>query len=451
MRIPLAISLLFIAAVSSDGQVVAPSEISDPAIRTLQQDSLPQLQLVAKNIATHKFDYDFYLTRKLDIDEKQQKSTDQHSIRFENYQGGVVLAISGNYFGAYPAAKFTPEQRARRTFFSVVLPLAKASVPILEADSAVQGYAFEISHHVISKAMGLPVEIPENLMIYIPRAAAIKLINAHDRSSQQAALLDSQVFLNAQPLNLWLSDEGAPSRNEIENSHPVTLQKTSLQSAVANPVTPPAIPAPSLVATAAPLPIPAPEVVAVPTAPAQPPAHEFVSLPAAEIPRDISPQALASLQSANQAVNNHLVKDLAAQAHFITYAPPAFVPFRNRSYLELSMSTTISESSGASRYKLAALTFDEQISPLIRRVLTYYPNHQDFDGVSFSTTVHTPIRQGVPHAAPLSIEFFFPLTAMRSYEAYDITGQELLNGGVILIDGERVGLDLQQAEAAGRQ
>jgi hypothetical protein len=62
------------------------------------------------------------------------------------------------------------------------------------------------------------------------------------------------------------------------------------------------------------------------------------------------------------------------------------------------------------------LAFDEHISPLIRRVLTYFPGDQNFDGISFSTTVHGRTKPGVPAAKPLSVEFFFPLESLRRYD-----------------------------------
>jgi len=451
MRIPMSCLCLALCTAVATAQVVAPAEISDPSLRLLQVSVMPQLKLVAKSVTSHKFDYNFYLTRKLDIDEKKQKTSDQHSIRFEHYNGMTVLAISGNYYGAYPINRFSEAQRARRTFFSVILPLAKASVPMLEDNLAVQGFAFEVSHHVIGRAMGLAVERPENLMVYLPRVAAIKLVTASDRTSQQAALLDAQVFLNAAPLDLWLADEGGPSRSEVANSQPVPLKQTSLAGEIS--IAPVTIPLPDAPEAAVVLPTAAARSTTVPAVVAAPltaPAPDATTPIAIVTPRDLSPQALASLQSANQAVNNHLVKDLAHEAHLVAYAPPAFIAFRNQAYLELSLSTTLSESARSSRYKLAALTFDEQISPLIRRVLPYFPRQADFDGISFSSTVQTKTKPGVHASAPISIEFFFSLGAMRQYESFELTGQGLLNCGIILINGERVEVDLQLAEGDSR-
>jgi hypothetical protein len=143
-----------------------------------------------------------------------------------------------------------------------------------------------------------------------------------------------------------------------------------------------------------------------------------------------------------------MLKELEPEAHFVMYAPPAFIPFHRQVYFELSMTTVLAEPPESSRYELAALAFDEHISPLIRRVLTYFPGDQNFDGISFSTTIRGRTKPGAPAGKPLSVEFFFPLESLRRYEAYDCTGQQLINEGIVLINGERAGLDLQLAQGS---
>jgi hypothetical protein len=162
--------------------------------------------------------------------------------------------------------------------------------------------------------------------------------------------------------------------------------------------------------------------------------------------RDFSDEALASLQSANQDNLDRLVKELEPQAHFVTYAPPKFVVFRKAIYLELSFNTPLPAPATASRYQLAALAFDEQVAHLVRPVLGYFKGEQKFDGISLSTTVHGTGKAGTSSSGQ-AVEFFLPLSALHCYEAYDCTGQQLLDAGTILINGERVGLDLQAAEA----
>jgi len=68
-----------------------------------------------------------------------------------------------------------------------------------------------------------------------------------------------------------------------------------------------------------------------------------------------------------------MVKALYGQAHFFFYVAPAFVGFRQGVYLQASFRTSIDAAPGSSRYKLAALAFDEHVSHLIRPLLDYFP------------------------------------------------------------------------------
>ncbi len=60
------------------------------------------------------------------------------------------------------------------------------------------------------------------------------------------------------------------------------------------------------------------------------------------------------------------MKELDSQAHFVSYAPPKFVAFRQGIYLELSLNSTLPASAAGSRYKLAATAFDDHVAHLIR-------------------------------------------------------------------------------------
>ena len=53
-------------------------------------------------------------------------------------------------------------------------------------------------------------------------------------------------------------------------------------------------------------------------------------------------------------------------------------------------------------------------------------------------------------ATAVSVEFYFPMEALRRYEAYDCTGQQLIDSGIVLIIGERAGLDLERAQGSGQ-
>jgi len=414
--------LLFVTSASL-AQVVSPVEIKDPALRALQQQYMDDLGRAGEDILSIHFDYPFYLSRKLDLDQARQQIADQSSIRFDSYNGQTVLAITGNYYAAYSAQKMSPGQRARSTFLKVVMPILKAAVPFFQNNEHVQGFAVEISHHIMGKVMGVSMERPENLMVFLSRSGALRLLAAKDETAQQAALLQGEMFLNAQPISIWLNDSVLPpaaSDHPDDTSNTASgAEKTGAETAGKGSGSQPGVSTPPALK---------------PKEPPPPP------------PRDTSTQALSVLQFADQPIVDRIVKELDSQAHFVAYAPPKFVAFRQGIYLELSLNSTLPPSAAGSRYKLAAMAFDEHIAHLIRPLLAYFKDAQDFDGIGFSTNLHLA-GKAVPGASE-AVEFFFPLSSLRCYEKYDCTGQQVLDAGTILINGERVALDLQVAEGS---
>jgi hypothetical protein len=386
-------------------QVISPAEIKDPELREMQQQYLEQLKYVGNEVHAHNFDHPFYFSRRLDIDEQKQQRIDQRSVRFDKFKDETVLAITGNYYAAYPA-RMDGNERARHTFEEVVLPILKAEVSQFEKNSKIQGYAFEISHHVIGKVMDVTMERPENVEFVIPQPAAQRLVLAKNETEMQGALLDSQVFLNTEPTTLWVRKDVAEPET-LKHPSPTATQEiaqTAKNSASGF--------APAL----------------------------NIATPA----RDTSPEALNALQTGNQPTLDKIVSELDSQAHFVPYAPPKFVAFHQGIYLEVSVTTTLGISQ-ASRYKQAALAFDEHVSHLIRPALSYFKKDSSFDGIGFSTSLR--IGTDKDATSTEAVEFFLPFAALRCYERYDCTGQQLLDAGIVLINGERVGLDLQGAEA----
>jgi hypothetical protein len=407
-RIDLALGVL-LCAIAAAAQVVAPPEIRDPALRDLQQKHLAELKAVAVAIAAHTFPYRFYFSRVIDLDEQEQQRSDQRSIQFAKFEQKTVIQITGNYYASYSAERMKKEERARRTFQDVILPILQVEVPQFAAEPAVEGYALEISHHVSKKMLGVSTENPENLVLAINKAAAARLIAATGEEDQKAALREASIFINKQPAWLW---PGETAQSAVEAAAPVQ----------------------------APAPVPAPVKVSAPT-----------PVPATQPPvaaaRDATPDALKSLQAAEQPSLDKLVHDLAGAAHFVSYAPPSFISFHKGIYLQLSLTTQLQESHDGSRYKAAALAFDEHIAHLIRPAAAYFKGDSGFDGIDFSTTV----RSADKNEGGIAVEYIFNFPSLRCYEEYDCTGQQLINAGFILINGERVSLDLQTAEAGIRR
>lgn len=412
MRLLAALLILaFISVVGAAAQVLTPMELSDPKYQQLQQRHLQALMDIGNEIQEHKFPYPFYFSRVLDVDLSKAQLGDQRSIQFTSYQNQTVLEITGNYYASYSAALMNPYQRLKETFQQVIMPILRSEVSHFPDDSEFSAFGIEVSHHVRQKAMGVDAEGPENVVIVIPVVAAQHLVDAKTDDQRQAAALEASVFLNGVPYALWLGD-GAPSEGwkerSISTAHAPALHTASAEQSatatgsagVSSRLVNPALPA-----------------------------------------RIISPAELATLESSNADVVERLVHGMGQEAHFLPYAAPSFVAFRQGAYLQLPIATTVDTSPESSRYKLAALAFDEHVSHLVHTVLDYFPRTADFDGVSFSSVVRSKHE-----SSSLAVEFFFPFRTMRCFASFDCTGQQLIDSGIVVINGERAALDLQVAE-----
>jgi len=394
------------------GQALTPAEIKSPQMRELQEKYMRQLQAVGAEIQGHIFPYPFYFSRVLDLELAQQERADQRSLRFDSYGGMTVIELTGNYFGAYSTELVNKSHRALRTFQDVMLPILELEVPAFRDNPDVEGFAMEISHHIRGKMMGMNAERPENLVLALSKEAAVRLVTAKNENDRQTALLDGHFYFNGEPFLLYLSDKAAQDAAQQLDRADAGTNKTSAASSSS---------AGSRTAARA-------------TTPATP-------------PRDTSPEALAKIQAADQKMIDMVAKELDPQAHFVSYAPPAMVAFRKGAYLEFSVETTLPATTVGSRYKMAALAFDDHISHLVRPMMAYFKGDLDFDGIAFSTTIHQGDKTDAAQGKE-AVEFFFPTDALRCYENYDCTGQQLIDQGSVLINGERIGLDLQMAEGS---
>jgi hypothetical protein len=109
-------------------------------------------------------------------------------VHFASFRGQVVLAITGNYYAAYSTKLVSKQGRAERTFRDVIFPILAAAVQHLADKAGFDGYAVEISHHIIGDVLGVTMEAPENVVVWLPRQTAERLITARELSEQQAAL-----------------------------------------------------------------------------------------------------------------------------------------------------------------------------------------------------------------------------------------------------------------------
>jgi len=416
-------------------QVVPPAEILDPQLHALQEKHLTDLRTAAGAISAHSFPYKLYFSRTLDLSELQQRQSDQHSIHFDKFQGQTVLQITANYYASYSDQLMHSEERARQTLQDVAVPILKATVPTLNDEVKLQSYALEISHHVRKKILGVTNENSENIGYVLPVAAARRLVAAKTSSERDAALIEGQLFVNREPVEGWGHDtqqlETKAEMPAVVSNAPTGVSRVSAIQAQAVPP---------------PMPVEAVEPPKTPGVPAAIPEHSAPAATAKSAQTGLD--VLKALQESHQSDLDRLVRDLDQQAHFVSYAPPAFVEFHKGCYLQFSMKTLLKERATSSQYQVAALAFDEHIAHLIRPILTSLKGVHDFDGIDFSTSVR--LAGAGDSGTSVAVEFILPADGLNRYFDYDLTGQQLINMGFLLINGERVSVDLQQAEA-GRE
>jgi hypothetical protein len=387
-------------------QVVPPAQIKDPQLRALQSKNLSALTAASAEIASHSYPSKFYLTRDLDLRGSDLKSADQRSIEFTTLEKQTVLMMRGNYTAAYPTT-MPAKDRVSRTYLDVVVPILNAIVPRLKDEPEMNALVIELSDH-IRKVNVVTMDRFENLSFVVPRATAVKIAGTNDPDQQLAALSGAHVYADGRIL-AFDAQAKAPEAPTVSANRPGRGNA---------PVAEPARPAVAALES--------PAVIPVPTS-----AREHVSA-----------SAIEQRQTVLQPQLDRLVQELGTQAHFDPLTKPALFDFRGASYLRIPVVTTLAAGDAGSQYRLAALAFDRHVSHLIRSVLPYVKGALGFEGIAFRTTVSAGSS-----SMPDTMEFLFPIAELRRYENYDITGQQLINAGFVLINGERVGLDLQGAEA----
>ena len=418
-RFALLLSLLLLLGASGLAQVVSPFEISDPLGQKLQTRHLSELRLVASEIEAHQFPYPFYFSRTLDLDQKTQARSEQRSILFTRYEGISVLEITGNYYAAYSEDKFDKNARTKQTFLDVVLPMLQAETTHFRDDDSFAAFAFEISHHVRRKMMGMSAEVAENIAFVLPRESAVKLARAKNAEDQQTALLEGSVYVDAQPFLLWLSDQQPDEKTKEKILESAIAREHPEENGETNNNVPEALRKDAPIVSSR-------LINGGPTWPV----------------KKGEPPDVDAMNAKYSDELGRLAQALEPDAHLASYAPPTFIDFRNVAFLQLSMTSTLENGSAGSQYRLAALAFDQHIAHLVRPVLGKLPKDIAFGGVDFSTTVKVPGKDDA-----VSVEFLVPLNVMRCYADYECTGQQLINASIVLINGERATLDLLRAEA----
>ena len=421
---------------------VSPAEILNPDLKALEETYFPQLKAINQSIAKTKFPFPFYLSRFVGIDPAKQAEADSRGLEFVRFRDRVILKVTGNYNAAYDTARLTQNERAAATFHTIVLPILDQLTAALPEDLACDGIGFEISHHAHTRERSYDYEGKEILVVVLDRNDAWALSSATTDSARQDILNRNKIYVGGTDFGLSLTERDPLNVQALPRSIPAkpdaasTARSSTLVARsplLKSNQSAPTVASPALAALADPAPTSDYPAALSPTAADLPPAaRHFTPADADRLNEKYQPQ-LASV-----------AKEGAAKFHFLDYAPPTFMIFRDQIALQMTLRNSIQFGPAkGSIYKRAAQSFDLFLAPQLKDLSDRISPDLEFQLFGFS--VLNKLSPGVKGTSE-AIEFICPRTALKQFVNAEITNQQLLDQSVILVNGVRIALNLQLVE-----
>jgi len=410
---------------------VSPAEILNPQLKALEETYLPQLKTLNRAIGSTKFPFPFVLSRYVGLDPEQQSGTDRRGLEFIKFHDRVVLKVTGNYNAAYNADLLTQNERASRTFREVIVPLLQLVTREVPAEVGCDAIGFEIAYHVRRKTRTSDYEGKEILVAVLDRTDAFAFPRSANDQERQDILNHSEIYVNGEEFGLALGEREPFNLEALARSAPRPSESAGGSAATATGT------GTRLLKKDAPLPrgLRAP---GAPTPPSGSDPPEGQAAPAA------SPADAERLQGKYQTQLDALAKGGAANVQFVDYAPPSFGIFRNQVVLQFTLRNPLRfEKESSSIYKRAAQSFDLFLAPQLKTLLEKLPADEQIQGLDITLLNQLAPK---PSSSSEAVEFICPLKLLRQFVDAGITNQELINQSVVLVNGVRIALNLQQVE-----
>ena len=391
--------ILLGATVTAASAQVLPSEVLNPRARAAESKYLPQLESLQQQIGSTSFPFPFQLTRYLNA-KAGRASTDRDGLEFVNFQHRIVLKVSGVYRAAFQAGLQTENVRATRILEGAGIPLLRMVSQSVPDSDDYDGIGLEILYNTRDTNNAYSVEGKEVLSAVFSRSDAAAFANATTDAARQEILNRSDVYVNGQTFGVALGqhDPVAPVAREDKDDELARAEAKLVESA-------------KLVRASA----------SRETAPSDNELAQIAKLepPAVIVARDVAaprmPQNLAPVleQAGGQVV-----------LHF-----------------NLQNSLTFN-GANSSIYKRAAQSFDLFLAPELRALMKSLPADAKYDAFEFSI-----INQIANATSPSeTIDFICPIGTTQSFLDNKITSQDLINESKVLVNGMRIGLNLERVE-----
>jgi hypothetical protein len=428
----LVITMLIIAGSSGLAAAqVTPFEVRNPRLRAAEQTHLSRLIELNRAIAGLKFAFPFSLSRYAGLDPKDQAGSDTRGLEFVDFHGRVVLKITGNYNAALNAHTLNQNERSSRVFRDIVTPILGLLPAHMTPADDFDCIGFEIAYHVREQTKGYEYEGKEILTIVLDKSDAFRLGPERPQAEVQDVLNRSDVYSNGKPFGIALEGREALDVELLPRSYRGTDARAKAKPAI----DPTESQARSVFEAA--------NVTggfrrtddnALSAA-----AGAVGAAPSAATQRDVD-----ALQAKYQSQLDDLGREGSAKYHFVDYSPPAFVLFRSKVYLQITLREPSSFSAESSSiYRRAAQTFDLFLAPLLKPILGRVSQDEQFGGLDI-TVLDDVVSKSVRTSE--AIEYVCPMKALRLFGDAEITNQELINQSIVMVNGVRIALNLQQVE-----
>lgn len=422
--------LFSIAALSFGGPPVAaqvsPDEVTNPELKALTVQYFQKLIAMNRQVGAAKFPFTFRLAKYIGLDPKDQLGGDTRGLEFVQFHERTILKCSGNYNVAFSAKQYNRNQRADHVFSNVVKPMLQMLPDYFSEAKDFEGVGFEISYHVRESNGKADYEGKESLVVVLPLAEALRFAQLHDDQDRQTIISDSEVYVSGERFGLALGkidavlvqdfkkkdstvrtqDRGSSVRSMETTGRSSSLNLSGVKN---NPA----------------------------TATGSGHTDSFVTAP------PLAPADVDELQSKNQSALEAFGKEVNSILRQANRSAPDLALIKGTLYLQFTLRNPEAFSKdGTSLYKRAALSFDTFLAPHLADILAKLPAIPDLAGLSITVLVNSSATASSSEA----IEFMCPLAGLRSFTGFEITNQELIDQSIVVVNGVRISLNLQQVE-----
>lgn len=425
---------------------VNPAEITNPRLKAAEGAYFPQIMALYRAVPGIRTPLPFELSRYVGLDPKQEVGTDSRGIEFVNFHNRLLLKISGNYNAAYNPDLLTQNERATHVFSEVINPIVGLLAKEFPQDMDCDGIGFEISYH-IRVHRNFDYEGKEILVVVFNRADAFAFAADTDDAGRQEILNQSDIYVNGKEFGLALNQRNPFDLEAIGKESPASADHStaSVRRAPKGSKEPALSPASLKIETQrASKPVnTAPGITRAstdndPLATSPAPALQTENASAA------TQKDAERLQSQFQAQLDTLASLGKANWHFVDYAQPSFGLYQNELVLQLTLRNTLQFSPDSSSiYKRAAQSFDLFLARELKNILDKVPPDANFD--AYDITVLNRLGPD-SQASSEAIEYISPRKVLQQFVNAEITGQQVIDQSVVLVNGVRTALNLQLVE-----